>query len=344
MQNHKAICLAAAVIMSLFIAPAIAMTAPMPVLVSIPPQKYILERICGDTIAVSVLLKPGTDPHSYEPGPAQMRDASRAAAWFTIGVPFEDAWLTRIKGATAGKLKIISFIRGVNRLPFAKPIRTMPDLHNMLVEHGKHKGMDQRHDFQLPEATEIFHADPQPTADNKEKDKHDDGHTRHNEDPHIWLSPVAVRAMLPMLADELAALMPDKADIFYSNMKIFDAELEDLDLELKERFSPVTPLKRIFLSFHPSWSYFAHNYQLIDISIEVDGKEPGPRTLKSITNMATKLGIKTIFIEPQFPKTAAMTIADAIGATVVTANPLEEDLIALYRSMAEKLLRAFDHE
>ena len=50
--------------------------APLPVMVSIAPQKYMLERIAGEHVSVSVLVKPGADPHSYEPSPAQMRSST----------------------------------------------------------------------------------------------------------------------------------------------------------------------------------------------------------------------------------------------------------------------------
>lgn len=70
---------------------------PLPVTVSIAPQKYLLERIGGEAVAVSVLLKPGADPHAYEPTPAQIRALSSAKAWFTIGVSFEEVWLPRIQ-------------------------------------------------------------------------------------------------------------------------------------------------------------------------------------------------------------------------------------------------------
>ena len=42
-------------------------SSPLPVLVSIAPQKFLLERIAGKAVEVTVLVRPGSDPHVYEP-------------------------------------------------------------------------------------------------------------------------------------------------------------------------------------------------------------------------------------------------------------------------------------
>ena len=352
MQRILSLFSAGLLFFAFFTAPAFAAPQQTPLVVSIAPQKYIMERLGGNAVSVAVLLKPGSDPHSYEPGPSQMRDVSKAAAWFTIGVPFEDAWLARIQGS-APKLRVISSIRGIRRLSFAEPVRTMADLHNELIELGKYQHREQRHDFQLRDGTEMFTPGPEQQGSqpmhshSHESHAHShDGHSHahQGDDPHVWLSPAAVRAMLPTLAAELGALMPDKTEFFNANAKAFDAELEALDHTLEARFSAIPPLKRVFLTFHPSWRYFAHNYQLIELAIEIDGKEPGPRSLKAVTDLAKKLGITTVFVEPQFPRASAKAVADAIGAVVVEADPLEEDLMNLYRTMADKLLHSFNHE
>ena len=66
------------------------------VTVSVVPQKYFVERIGGDHVAAAVMVEPGANPATYEPKPEQLKALSRAAAYFSIGVPFEDVWLDRI--------------------------------------------------------------------------------------------------------------------------------------------------------------------------------------------------------------------------------------------------------
>lgn len=295
---------ASAILLLLFIAaaplPCAAQDTPLPVLVSIAPQKYLVERIAGDAVSVTVLVQPGADPHAYEPAPSQIRAASAASVWYTIGVPFEDAWVPRITGAAKG-LETASFIKGIKRLAPQGPLDA--------DEHHHDEGGAQQHE--------------------------------HGEDPHVWLSPMLVREMLPGIAKDLGKRLPEKAKEFRQRAQALGDELEQLDKDLAMRFADVPESKRVFLTFHPSWRYFAFNYQLTELSIEVEGKEPGPKMLQQVADSAKKYGITTIFVEPQFPKASAKAVAEAIGAEIVEADPLAENVVETYRSMTDKLIRSF---
>ncbi len=69
---------------------------PLKVHVSIPPQKYLVERIGGNKVEVTVLLKQGMNPETYEPTPKQMTLINASRLYFRVGVPFEDIWMDRI--------------------------------------------------------------------------------------------------------------------------------------------------------------------------------------------------------------------------------------------------------
>ncbi len=83
-----------------------AMAAKMSVFVSVPPQRYFLERIGGDEIEVSVMVKAGHSPETYEPTPQQMAALAKAHLYIRIGVPFEDAWMERITASNPHLLVI----------------------------------------------------------------------------------------------------------------------------------------------------------------------------------------------------------------------------------------------
>lgn len=335
--------------------------APLPVVVSIAPQKYMLERIAGNRVAVTVLVRPGADPHSYEPTPAQMRACAGARAWFTIGVPFEDVWLPRIRSA-APNLVVFSTISRIKRLRFADDALLLEDL-RLSRKAGDHSatpvqappagsppdakpeshadGDDHHHDHHGDAAGHGHDHGDEAGHDHADAAGHSHAHGDEAEDPHVWLSPMLVRDMLPDMARELGRLMPEQAAEFRANAKAFAAELETLDENLAGRFADVPRNKRVFLTFHPSWRYFAHNYGLTELAIEVEGKEPGPQSMKEIIDAAKAYGIRTIFVEPQFPRAAAEAIAANIGARVVTVDPLAEDLPATYNDLANKLMESF---
>jgi zinc transport system substrate-binding protein len=67
------------------------------VFVSILPQQYFVQQVGLDLVNVHVLVGPGQNPATYEPTPQQMVALSRADIYFMIGVPFESAWIDKVK-------------------------------------------------------------------------------------------------------------------------------------------------------------------------------------------------------------------------------------------------------
>ncbi|MEA3438518.1 MAG: zinc ABC transporter substrate-binding protein [Thermodesulfobacteriota bacterium] len=84
--------------------------------VSIVPQKYFLEKIGGALVDVSVMVKPGASPATYEPKPRQMVDLSKTKIYFAIGVPFEKVWLKKIAAANP-KMLVVHTEKGIEKKP-----------------------------------------------------------------------------------------------------------------------------------------------------------------------------------------------------------------------------------
>ncbi len=92
--------------------------APIPVFVSIAPQRYFVQQIGKDLVAVEVLVEPGADPHTYEPKPQQMAALSKARLYFAIGIEFEAARLAKIT-ALNPDLQVIHTDRDILKRPMA---------------------------------------------------------------------------------------------------------------------------------------------------------------------------------------------------------------------------------
>jgi zinc transport system substrate-binding protein len=159
----------------------------------------------------------------------------------------------------------------------------------------------------------------------------------HNviKDPHVWLSPPLVMQQARNIFDGLVATDPVHRSIYETNYKKFIMELVDLDLELKRSFAGRDEQIEVMV-FHPSWGYFARAYGLEQIPIEVEGKEPKPAELKNLIDYAKKRGIKVIFVQPQFSRQAAQTIARSIGGQIVFLDPLALDWPDNLREAANK--------
>jgi zinc transport system substrate-binding protein len=84
------------------------------VFVSILPQKYFVDRIGGQRVRTSVMVRPGKSPATYEPTPRQMVALGNADLFITIGVPFEDAFLPSVTESLPD-LKLVRGDEGIRK-------------------------------------------------------------------------------------------------------------------------------------------------------------------------------------------------------------------------------------
>lgn len=91
---------------------------PLHIFVSVLPQQTFVERIGGSHVIAEALVKPGANPHTYEPTPSQITRLASADLYIRIGVPFETAWLARIQAANP-QLKMLDARDGIALQPLA---------------------------------------------------------------------------------------------------------------------------------------------------------------------------------------------------------------------------------
>lgn len=290
----------------LFFAAPAAFAKPLAVTVSIPPQKFFVEKIGGDEVAVTVMTGKGRDPHSYEPTAAQMEAMARAELYIAIGVPFETQWLPKFRNLNP-LLRVVSLPDNVPRL------QGKPDL----ALRGKGSGYSDR-----------------------SHEGHGHRHGLETDDPHIWLSPKVMAAAIPAIAAALSEARPEKAALFAERAAVLAREVETLDAEITSLFAPLPEQKKLFLTFHQSWAYFAHNYTLREVSVELEGREPSPRDMAKLMEFAAKNGISVIVADPMTSKSMVAAIAGSINGTAVTANPLDENWPGALRDFSRNLARA----
>ncbi|OGR38259.1 MAG: hypothetical protein A2051_13450 [Desulfovibrionales bacterium GWA2_65_9] len=161
------------------------------------------------------------------------------------------------------------------------------------------------------------------------------GHGHEAEtDPHVWVSPANVRHMAAHITEALSKADPAHAKDYAANMAVFANEINAVDADLRAVFNGVPEGRRSFLVFHPAWSYLARDYGLTQTAIEFEGKEPSPRRLAAIVAQARATGTRVIFVQPQMSRRTAESIAQALGARVLVADPLAADWAANLRSVA----------
>jgi zinc transport system substrate-binding protein len=296
-MKNKLLYLVILLFMSAFCQPVWAQVdkAKIPVFVSILPQAYFLERIGGAHVDVEVLIGAGQSPHSYEPTPKQMAKLATARAFFSIGVPVEKGLLRKIRQSHK-QLLIVETQRGI-------AYRYL-DGHN----HDQGGGHGKDHDTG-------GHTTPAPVTA-----------VRKNPDPHIWMAPQLVKIQARNIYDALTRLDPAHKEEYAANLRAFVADLESVDARIARSLAPLKGRKMYV--FHPAFGYFADAYGLIQVPIEMEGKEPGARQLAKLVERAKKDGVKVMFVQPQFSAKGAQAVSSAIGGAVVPIDPLARDYLA----------------
>jgi len=157
-------------------------------------------------------------------------------------------------------------------------------------------------------------------------------------DPHIWLSPRNVEIMVGHVYEGLVQVDPANEKYYRENLEAYLQELDVLNREIEALFSNVT--NRIFIAYHPSWGYFARDYNLTQIPIEKEGKEPTAASIAALIEQAKRLNVKVVVVSPQFNVKSAEVVAEEIGGKIVLADPLAEDYVNNLRSVALRLSEA----
>ncbi len=161
------------------------------------------------------------------------------------------------------------------------------------------------------------------------------GVTKMGNDPHIWNSPVNARKMVENICEGLAKIDPDNANYYLESTNSYLWKLDELDNYIHRRLDGFT--NRNFMTYHPSFGYFAAEYDLNQIPVEHKGKEPTPKVIQDNIDLAKKYNLEYVFVAPQFAIEYAETIAKEIGGKTVFIDPLPQAYIANMRSVADAL-------
>ncbi|MEA1914605.1 MAG: zinc ABC transporter substrate-binding protein, partial [Campylobacterota bacterium] len=278
--------------------------------VSILPQTTFVKAIGGDKVNVSLMVKPGNSPHTYEPKPTQMKDISKADVYFSIGVEFENNWLPKFSNQN-NKMKIINISTGIEKMA--------------MIKHNDHEEED--HEKHAEDHEEKHH------------EKHaEDHHNYAAFDPHVWTSPDNVKIIAKNILKSLIKIDKKNEEYYKKNHEVFIESVNATDTKIKSILKDLSNTK--FMVFHPSWGYFAKQYNLIQVPIEIEGKSPKPKEIIKLIKSAKKQNIQAILTAPEFSEKVAKQIAKELNIPIVKISALNpkwsKNLINLAKTISNR--------
>ncbi len=269
------------------------------VLVSVAPYVYFVNKIAQGLVDVEPLVPAGANPHIYEATPREVMRHQKAAMWIYLGESFDKKILQYFR-SDRQQISIVDVAHGIDLLSYCDELE-----------------LDTEH----PQCTHHCH-----------DHCHDEG-----VDLHIWLSPVLAKEQAKRIADGLTALLPDQKEKLSANLETFLKELDQLNEQITAILSP----KRgeAILVSHPAFAYFCRDYHLLQISIEMEGKDPLPQHVTEILAKVKSYNIQSILTEPQYSNKGAELIAQSMGLPTHMVDPYaenyEENLIHIAKVIAQ---------
>lgn len=199
------------------------------------------KNVGGERIALTTLVGPNGDTHSYEPTPADAVAVGRADVVLTNGLRFE-GFVERLVQASNSTAPVIALTQGVELL------RNAGDEHHSHEGHG-HDDHDHRHAQEHAGLHDHDHA--------KEHAHH------HGEyDPHAWQSVRNAQVYVHNIAKAFCAADEAGCPSYQANAKSYDEKLQALEIELKAAVAQIPASQRTVITSHDAFGYLGRAYGL----------------------------------------------------------------------------------
>jgi len=141
-------------------------------------------------------------------------------------------------------------------------------------------------------------------------------------DPHFWTDPLAVKQLLPALADTLCAIDGGGCPVYRANADSFATALAALDTRLHTLLEPVR--EQPVMLARPFFRYFLHRYgpRLVGVVELQPGTEPTPRELRRLVERAEATEARALLVQESVSERTARTVAESAALPLVALDPL----------------------
>jgi ABC-type Zn uptake system ZnuABC Zn-binding protein ZnuA len=141
-------------------------------------------------------------------------------------------------------------------------------------------------------------------------------------DPHSWFTPRNAAHYVNNIVKAMSAFDPDGAEEYRARADSYLRQLRALDGWIREQFNAIPPEKRILVTSHDAFNYFAKEYGFQNRAPVgwSTGSEVGggmtPRRHQQVVEAIRGLGVKAVFVESSVNPKLLREIAIEAGVAV----------------------------
>ena len=314
-----------------------------------------VENIGGGHIEVTSLLGEGADPHNYQPGARDVTAIADADMVLSVGLGLEGAWLRELlQNAARDPSTIVDFDETIDPIEFGEThvedVELLEELSHVVheVEEGEITPEDGLEEIrELLEAAEgeeeeegeemsAMVLDLVTAVDDGQMDAEEaieeiehlteeskgehEGHGHGIFDPHFWFDPLRVKMAVNDIAARLSELDPTRSDDYAANAAAYNASLDQLHAWTEEQVAQVPEARRLLLTSHDSFGYFANRYgfEVVGVILGVTTEtEPSAEHLAELIEEVEEEGAPAVFGETTVSERLAATVAEETGAKFI---------------------------
>ena len=176
-------------------------------------------------------------------------------------------------------------------------------------------------------APEEGHDDHDDHDEDDEHDEHDEddehGHEGHDHDhgthdPHFWFDPIRVKIAVNEIAARLSVVDPENASVYFQNASDYAVQLDELHVWTQEQVSAVAPERRLLVTSHDAFTYFAELYGFEIVGLVIPSLathvEPSAEHIAELVEVVREREVPALFGETTVSERLAQAVARETGA------------------------------
>lgn len=242
----------------------------------------IAQNVAGERIIILSLIPIGLDPHAFEPTPRDVAKLTDAQLVIANGAGFEE-WLQKVIENSGGTATILEASSGLQS-------RTAREGEEVVVETNNLPNQTHDHLFQ--------------------------------KDPHFWLDPLSVIHYVENIREGLILADPEGKEIYLKNAAAYITQLKELDQFIQEQVSTIPAERRMIVTNHESFGYFADRYGFKVIGTIIPsvstGASSSAQQLASLIDHIRRTKATAIFLETGTNPQMAEQVSNETGIKVVS--------------------------
>ncbi len=151
-------------------------------------------------------------------------------------------------------------------------------------------------------------------------------HNHESGDPHIWMSPESLHHITDVMYHTAVRCNPDAENRYRANATQLHTRIDAVRDTLSMLLAPLRG--KSFVIWHPSLTYFAREYGIVQLPVESEGKETTPRQMMELIDKVRHDGAIAFVVEREHSPRMAEALNRDMQLPMIRVDLMQGDILA----------------